>query len=121
LSRFIALRIVSSFRMQATRATMGTLPAWVRRSYIDAMTGLKRLAMEAAMYSTARTGARPHFGPRLPRNGGGPKPEGDWATAPVQRCARVGSRGAVAQSSLWTEPGRGSDGAVRRNPRSGAA
>ncbi len=27
LSRFIALRMVSSFRMQATRATMGTLPA----------------------------------------------------------------------------------------------
>jgi hypothetical protein len=52
-----------------------------------------------------------HFGPPLQWCCMSQKPEGDWATAPVRRAARHGSVGAVAQSSLWTEPVRGSDGA----------
>jgi len=39
------------------------------------------------------------------------EPEGDWATAPVAQAKTMRSSGAVAQSSPWTEPVRGSDGA----------
>src|SRR3954469_15199082 len=48
-SRTIALRIVSSFRMQAVRASLTGRPASRRRKYIRRMTGLTRAATNAAM------------------------------------------------------------------------
>src|SRR3984893_11646178 len=56
-SRSMALRMTSSLRMQATRMTLGFLPA--SRLANAAMSGLYRLATRAAMYNTSRTAARP--------------------------------------------------------------
>jgi hypothetical protein len=61
------LRIVSSLRMAATTTTLKGLPAARKRSAKRRITGLKRMALKAAMYNTHRTVARPPKMLRLPR------------------------------------------------------
>lgn len=53
--------------MQATKATLGSLPALMRRSSQRLMTGLRHLALSAAMYRTQRASKRPPWMPRRPR------------------------------------------------------
>src|SRR5450756_1770648 len=63
----MAFKIVSSLRMQATRATLAGFPIRIRRSYISLITLLYRLAESEAMYRALRTLARPPQIERLPR------------------------------------------------------
>src|SRR5437764_878109 len=66
LSRSMALRMTSSFRMAATRATLAGLPAARRRAYTARSAGLYRTADRQAMYSPDRAPARPPAMARAP-------------------------------------------------------
>ena len=49
MSRLMAFRMVSSLRMQATRATFVSFPRAVRRAYIARIAGLCVVATTVAM------------------------------------------------------------------------
>src|ERR1700694_4480583 len=68
LVRSIELRITSSFRMAATRATFLGLPLAHKRSYSERIVGFRREATRAAMYNTALMCALPPQTERLPRS-----------------------------------------------------
>ncbi len=66
-SRSMALRMVRSLRMAATRAALADRPRLRSRSYSSPMTGFQRMAVSAAMYRTLRTADRPPAIARWPR------------------------------------------------------
>ena len=65
----MALRMVNSLRMQATMATFLGLPAAIKRLWKTLIAGLCFIATTAAIYTTARTSARPPQMRRLPVRG----------------------------------------------------
>ena len=83
-----ALRMVSSLRMQAVRATFLVLPAARRRVYRACRTGLRRLPTRAAIYKAARTVARPPQIVRLPRS------------VPLSRL--IGARPGLGSNGPWS-------------------